>query len=73
MKTTKIATLIKNINVNKNFDEVINFNGEHTYVVELEEDAGGYVIEADNLVSTHDWVEYVDERCAKVIRVPYEA
>ena len=23
-------------------DEVINFDGEHTYVVELEEDAGGY-------------------------------
>ena len=54
-------------------DEVINFDGEHTYVVKLEEDAGGYVIEADNLVSTHDWVEYVDERCANVIRVPYEA
>ena len=54
-------------------DEVIDFDGEHTYVVKLEEDAGGYVIEADNLVSTHDWVEYVDERCAKVIRVPYEA
>ena len=54
-------------------DEVIDFDGEHTYVVKLEEDAGRYVIEADNLVSTHDWVEYVDERCANVIRVPYEA
>ena len=54
-------------------DEVIDFDGEHTYVVKLEENAGGYVIEADNLVSTSDWVDYVDERDARVVRVPYEA
>ena len=54
-------------------DEAIDFDGEHTYVVKLEEDAGGYVFETNNLVSTSDWVEYVDERCARVIRVPYEA
>ena len=54
-------------------DEIINVDGSFIYVVKLDESDGGYVIETDNVVSTADWVEYVDERDAKVIRVKYEA
>lgn len=53
-------------------DEVITYP-ELIYIVKLDEDYGGYVFEADNLVSTSDWVDYVDERDARVVRVPYEA
>ena len=54
-------------------DEIINVDGSLIYVVKLDESDGGYVIETDNVVSTADWVEYVDERDARVIRVKYEA
>ena len=54
-------------------DEIINVDGSLIYVVKLDESAGGYAIETDNVVSTADWVEYVDEHDAKVIRVKYEA
>lgn len=48
-----------------------NYNEEPIYEVKLEEK--GYVIETDYVIHITDWVEYVDERDAKVIRVKYEA
>ena len=54
-------------------EEIIHEDYEILYIVKLDENYGGYVIETDSVVSTSDWVDYVNEREATVIRVPYEA
>lgn len=50
--------------------DIIRIDDEIIYEVELEDN--GYIIEVYSVVATCDWVDYVDERDAKVIRVKYE-